>query len=225
MANILFDALFAPLAGASRRLLILPDGAEVTGAAFAAQVARFAHALVAAGVTPGDRVAVQIAKSPEALAVYAATLAAGAVFLPLNTAYTADEIGYFLGNATPRLFLCEARQGRSPRPRGRRRARKPDGARGRRHRQLPRRRLRPARDLRRGAARRGRPRRLPLYLGHHRPLQGRDAVARATFCRTRRCWPRNGASARGTCCCTRCRSFTPTASSSPPTSCCCRAGR
>ena len=107
MANLLFDALFAPLAESDRRLLILPDGSEVTGRAFAATVARFANALVAAGVQPGDRVAVQIAKSAEALAVYGATVAAGAIFLPLNTGYTAEEVAYFLNNATPRLFLCD----------------------------------------------------------------------------------------------------------------------
>jgi malonyl-CoA/methylmalonyl-CoA synthetase len=107
MANVLFDALFAPMAGSGRRLLILPDGREITAGEFAATVARFAHALVAEGVAPGDRVAVQVAKSPEALAAYAATVAAGAIFLPLNTAYTAEEISYFLGNATPRLFLCD----------------------------------------------------------------------------------------------------------------------
>ncbi|MBI1220529.1 MAG: AMP-binding protein [Rhodobacteraceae bacterium] len=107
MANLLFDALFAPLGENDRRLLILPDGREVTGRQFAATIARFAHALVAAGVQPGDRVAVQIAKSAEALAIYAATVAAGAIFLPLNTGYTAEEVAYFLQNATPRLFLCD----------------------------------------------------------------------------------------------------------------------
>ena len=108
MANVLHDALFAPLTGSARRFLILPDGQEMTGGAFAALAARMAHALVAAGLRPGDRVAVQVAKSAEALAVYAATVAAGGIFLPLNTAYTAEEVSYFLGNATPRLFLCDA---------------------------------------------------------------------------------------------------------------------
>ena len=59
-------------------------------------VGRYAHALRALGLAPGERVAVQIAKSPEALAVYAATIAAGGIFLPLNTAYTTEEVGYFL---------------------------------------------------------------------------------------------------------------------------------
>ncbi|MBI1170864.1 AMP-binding protein [bacterium] len=107
MPNPLYDALFAPLSLRDSRLLILPDGSEISGAAFHAMIARAANALRAAGVKPGDRVAAQIAKSPEALAVYAATVATGAVFLPLNTAYTAPEVAYFLDNATPSLFLCE----------------------------------------------------------------------------------------------------------------------
>jgi malonyl-CoA/methylmalonyl-CoA synthetase len=107
MSNMLYDALFAPLAGRTGDLLILADGSTLSGTAFLAMVAQAAHALRAAGVQPGDRVAVQVAKSPQALAVYGATVALGAVFLPLNTAYTAAEVDYFLGNATPRVFLCD----------------------------------------------------------------------------------------------------------------------
>ena len=50
--------------------------------------------------------AASVGKSPQALAVYAATVSIGAVFLPLNTAYTPAEVAYFLGDAQPRLFLC-----------------------------------------------------------------------------------------------------------------------
>ncbi len=107
MPNPIYDALFAPLAHRTSRLMTLSDGSTITGAAFHAMIARAANALRSSGVQPGDRVAVQIAKSPEALAIYAATVAIGAVFLPLNTAYTPPEVAYFLTNATPRLFLCE----------------------------------------------------------------------------------------------------------------------
>jgi malonyl-CoA/methylmalonyl-CoA synthetase len=107
MANTLFDALFAPLRGRASVLLEGPGGDGLSGDAFLRMVARAAHALQAAGVGPGDRVAVQVAKSPQALAVYGAAVGLGAVFLPLNTAYTAAEVAYFLGNATPRLFLCD----------------------------------------------------------------------------------------------------------------------
>ena len=106
MPNPLFDALFAPLGHRETPLLILQDGGEITGADFATIIARTANALRSLGVQPGDRVAVQIAKSSQALAVYAATIGIGAVFLPLNPAYTADELDYFLSNATPSVFLC-----------------------------------------------------------------------------------------------------------------------
>lgn len=105
--NTLFDALFAPLARRSDPLLILPEGGTITGQEFLAVLARQAHALQAAGVQAGDRVAVQVAKTPEALAVYGAAVALGAIFLPLNTGYTAEEVDYFIGNATPRVFICD----------------------------------------------------------------------------------------------------------------------
>jgi malonyl-CoA/methylmalonyl-CoA synthetase len=107
MPNTLYDALFAHLSGQQGPLLHLADGSSLAGSAFHRMVARAAGALKAAGVAKGDRVAVQVAKSPEALAVYGASVAVGAVFLPLNTAYTAAEVDYFLGNASPRLFLCD----------------------------------------------------------------------------------------------------------------------
>ncbi|MGH8256863.1 MAG: malonate--CoA ligase [Steroidobacteraceae bacterium] len=68
--------------------------------------ARLAHALVALGLRPGDRVAVQVDKSPEAVLLYLATLRAGAVYLPLNTAYTEAELEYFIHDAQPALWVC-----------------------------------------------------------------------------------------------------------------------
>ena len=53
----------------------------------------------ARGVEPGDRVAAQVEKTPENLLLYLATLRAGAVFLPLNTAYTLAELDYFIGDS------------------------------------------------------------------------------------------------------------------------------
>ncbi len=67
---------------------------------------RFANALVELGVKPGDRVAVQAEKSPELLHLYLACTRAGAVYLPLNTAYTAAEVEYFLRDAEPRLVVA-----------------------------------------------------------------------------------------------------------------------
>ncbi len=68
MPNPLFDALFAPLAGQNRPLLHLAGGDVVSADDLYRLIARYAHVLRAEGVTTGDRVAVQIAKSPEALA-------------------------------------------------------------------------------------------------------------------------------------------------------------
>jgi malonyl-CoA/methylmalonyl-CoA synthetase len=71
--------------------------------------ARYANALVQLGVQPGDRVAVQIEKSPEAVLLYLACLRAGAIYLPLNTAYTLPELAYFLSDAEPALVVCDPR--------------------------------------------------------------------------------------------------------------------
>ncbi|WP_375688108.1 malonyl-CoA synthase [Pseudooceanicola sp. LIPI14-2-Ac024] len=66
-----------------------------------------AGTLQAAGVAPGDRVAVQVDKSLEAVQLYLGVVLAGGVFLPLNTAYTVAELDYFLGDATPAVVICD----------------------------------------------------------------------------------------------------------------------
>src|SRR2546423_1873739 len=58
-------------------------------------------------LAPGDRVAVQVEKSPEALLVYLACLRAGLVYLPLNSAYHEGEVAYFLVNAEPRAVIAQ----------------------------------------------------------------------------------------------------------------------
>ncbi|WP_298910372.1 malonyl-CoA synthase [uncultured Aliiroseovarius sp.] len=82
-------------------------GKVTTYGDFWANAERMAAALVALGVEPGDRVAVQAPKEPAMLELYVGTVLAGGVFLPLNTAYTPDEVAYFLGDAAPRVFVCE----------------------------------------------------------------------------------------------------------------------
>ena len=67
--------------------------------------ARYTGYILALGVQPGDRVAVQVEKSPEALFLYLACLKAGAIYLPLNSAYQEDEIDFFLGDAEPKIFV------------------------------------------------------------------------------------------------------------------------
>ena len=68
--------------------------------------AMIANLLDALGLEPGARVAVQVEKSVEAMLLYLATLRAGYVFLPLNTAYQSAEIEYFIGNAEPAVVVC-----------------------------------------------------------------------------------------------------------------------
>lgn len=107
MGNPLYAALLAPHAGQVTPFLHLPDDSTTSHAAFMEQVARNANALAALGVQPGDRLAVHIQKSPEALALYAGCIQAGVVFLPLNTAYTATELAYFVVDSGAALFICD----------------------------------------------------------------------------------------------------------------------
>lgn len=87
--------------------LILPDGHAMPYAALLDQVARIASLLRQRGVEPGDRIMVQAQKSVEKLALYLATLKVGAVFAPLNSAYTTSEIDYFRNDAEPAIFVSD----------------------------------------------------------------------------------------------------------------------
>lgn len=69
--------------------------------------ARFSGVLKAHGLQKGDRVVVQVQKSPEAVLLYLACLRAGAVYIPLNTAYTMAEVEYFVDDAQPRVIVCD----------------------------------------------------------------------------------------------------------------------
>ena len=68
--------------------------------------AMMANLLKSLDLPKGSRVAVQVEKSVEAMMLYLATLRAGHVFLPLNTAYQSAEIEYFIGNAEPAVVVC-----------------------------------------------------------------------------------------------------------------------
>ena len=83
-----------------------PEGAVWTYADVEAASARYASLMRERRVAPGDRVAVQVEKSPHALVLYLACLRAGAVYLPLNPAYPERELDYFLGDAEPRLVVA-----------------------------------------------------------------------------------------------------------------------
>lgn len=116
MANPLYDTLFGRHAGRTGPFLHLADGTSLGYDSFLKLAARYAHAFRAAGLRPGDRLAAQIAKSPEALAVYAACVQAGIVFLPLNTGYTADELSYFVTDSGARCLLCDPASAEALRP-------------------------------------------------------------------------------------------------------------
>jgi malonyl-CoA/methylmalonyl-CoA synthetase len=90
----------------SKVFLERPDGSAITYADLMARSGQLANALARLGVKPGDRVAAQVDKSADALLVYLAALRAGAVYLPLNSAYTTGEIRYFLSDAEPTVFVC-----------------------------------------------------------------------------------------------------------------------
>ena len=105
--NPLAEALVAPLAERREPLLFLVDGSAMFGVNLHVLAGRTANALAALGVRPGDRVAMQAEKSPMALALYLACLRSGAVFLPLNTAYTALEMEYFIRDAGPRVVVAD----------------------------------------------------------------------------------------------------------------------
>ncbi|WP_421981259.1 malonate--CoA ligase [Roseibium sp.] len=109
MPNPLFDSLFGIHAGKTTPFLRLLDGHTVTHQAFLEKAARTANFLTGLGLTAGDRVAVQVQKSPEALALYAACAQAGLVFLPLNTAYTVEELTYFIDNSGASLVVCDSK--------------------------------------------------------------------------------------------------------------------
>ncbi len=92
--------------GADEPCLVAPNGPVVHYDELFATSARIAHALVAAGCKPGDRVAAQLDKHWHVVALYLACLRAGLVYLPLNTGYQRAELEYFFGDATPRVIVC-----------------------------------------------------------------------------------------------------------------------
>src|SRR5262245_43365820 len=86
--------------------LLIPDGPVVHYDDLDAASARIAHALTAAGARRGDRVAAQVDKCWEALALYLACLRAGFIYLPLNTGYQRSELSYLFGDAEPSVIVC-----------------------------------------------------------------------------------------------------------------------
>jgi malonyl-CoA/methylmalonyl-CoA synthetase len=103
----LFSRLFDTLDEPSRLAIETDDGRRISYGDLIAMSGRFANVLVSRGVKVGDRVAAQTEKSVSALVLYLATVRAGAVYLPLNTAYTLNELDYFISDAEPALIVCD----------------------------------------------------------------------------------------------------------------------
>src|SRR5690349_10536770 len=103
----LFSRLFDGLDDPNRLAIEMLDGTRISYADLIAQAGKMANVLVSRGVKVSDRVAAQTEKSVQALMLYFATVRASAVYLPLNTAYTPNEIEYFIGDAEPSLVVCD----------------------------------------------------------------------------------------------------------------------
>ncbi|MGB3864584.1 MAG: malonyl-CoA synthase [Xanthobacteraceae bacterium] len=103
----LFSRLFDGLDDPSRLAIETEDGRRISYGDLIARAGRIANALTTRGVKVGDRVAVQVEKSVQNLILYLAVVRAGAIYLPLNTAYTLNELDYFITDAEPSLVVCD----------------------------------------------------------------------------------------------------------------------
>src|SRR3981081_410673 len=102
----LFSRLFDGLDDPKRLAIETMDGERISYGELIARAGQMANVLVGRGVKPGDRVAAQTEKSVPGLVLYLAAVRAGAVYLPLNTAYTLNELEYFISDAEPSLVVC-----------------------------------------------------------------------------------------------------------------------
>ncbi|MBI6629557.1 malonate--CoA ligase [Pontibaca salina] len=105
--NPLYDTLFGRHSGSNAPFLHLPSGETVTYGSFVERVSQMGGALRGMGLNPGDRLAAQVEKSPDAVALFGACAAQGIVLLPLNTAYTPTELAYFVTDSGARMLLTD----------------------------------------------------------------------------------------------------------------------
>src|SRR6201997_706330 len=103
----LFSRLFDGLDDPKRLAIETADGEHISYGDLIARSGQLANVLLSSGVKPGDRVAAQTEKSVTGLVLYLATVRAGAVYLPLNTAYTLNELEYFITDAEPSMVVCD----------------------------------------------------------------------------------------------------------------------
>jgi malonyl-CoA/methylmalonyl-CoA synthetase len=103
----LFSRLFDDLDDPNRLAIETVDGRHISYGDLVARAGQMANVLVSRGVKTGDRVAAQTEKSVSGLVLYLATVRAGAIYLPLNIAYTLNELDYFITDAEPSLVVCD----------------------------------------------------------------------------------------------------------------------
>src|SRR3984957_396529 len=103
----LFSRLFDGLDDPGRLAIETIDGERISYGDLIARAGQTANLLVSSGIKPGDRVAAQTEKSVPGLVLYLAVVRAGAVYLPLNTAYTLNELEYFITDAEPSMVVCD----------------------------------------------------------------------------------------------------------------------
>jgi malonyl-CoA/methylmalonyl-CoA synthetase len=104
----LFSRLFDGLDDPNRLAIETIDGQRISYGDLIMRAGQMANLLVSSGVKPGDRVAAQTDKSVPGLVLYLAVVRAGAVYLPLNTAYTLNELEYFITDAEPSMVVCDS---------------------------------------------------------------------------------------------------------------------
>ncbi len=107
MSNHLFDLIRSRISDPTTLFMELQDGRRMSYGELVAETARYANALATIGIRPGDRVAVQMEKSPAVIFIYLACVRSGAVFLPLNPGYTLNELDYFISDSGASLVVCD----------------------------------------------------------------------------------------------------------------------
>ncbi len=108
MSGNLFSTIETSITDPAKVFITTPYGKKYSYSDMLTRSAQYANALAGLGVKLGDRVALQLDKSPDVLFLYLACLRMGAIYLPLNSDYTASEVAYFLGDAKPAVAVCTA---------------------------------------------------------------------------------------------------------------------
>ena len=103
----LYSCFEESISANNKPLLILDDGSEYNYKILNTLSSQMASFLFKIGIKPGDRVSIQVAKSPEALCLYLACLRAGLVYHPLNPDYKENELEFFINNAAPSVIITD----------------------------------------------------------------------------------------------------------------------